>query len=174
MKTIIVGVLCWGFTAVASGAMNVYVSNYQANTVEVIDVTSGVATGSIQVGPGPVDAVANTDGSSIYVLNAIGLSVSVIDGASQSVSAVIPLSNTLISAEDIAIHPRGHTLYITGINQYGQRVIYALNLDGQGVGSTTPVDTEPPCPGPTCREIMPTAPPCPACPMELSRGEFVP
>jgi YVTN family beta-propeller protein len=89
---------------------HVYVANGGANTVSVIDETTGAVTGTITVGSGPsavaMDPVAHT----AYVTNENASTVSVIDEATAAVAATVPVGS---DPDGVAVDPVAHTAYVT-------------------------------------------------------------
>ncbi|MFF0431765.1 IPT/TIG domain-containing protein [Streptomyces sp. NPDC004327] len=77
--------------------------------------TKVIAT--IRVGDSPLYAAITPDGSSVYVVNVNGNSVSVVDTASNTVKATIPVGQM---PWDVAVTPDGSTVYVA--NRYSNSV----------------------------------------------------
>jgi YVTN family beta-propeller protein len=73
----------------------VYVTNYDANTVSVINTSTNTVSATIPVGSYPYGVSVSPDGSKVYIANyggGTGNTVSVISTASNTVTATIPVS----------------------------------------------------------------------------------
>lgn len=71
-----------------------YVANMDADTVSVIDTSSGTITDTISVGDAPCSVSLSTDGSKLYVANSGSSTVSVISLSDNTVAATITLTYT--------------------------------------------------------------------------------
>jgi YVTN family beta-propeller protein len=95
--------------AAAAGCTGtVYVANFGAGTVSVIDTKTGKVTDSITVGKAPYGIVFSPDGTRAYVTNHFGNTVSVINTKTRTVTATIPVG---IDPWSIAITPDGKHVY---------------------------------------------------------------
>ena len=88
-----------------------YVSNFDDDTVSVIDTANKDIIQTIAVGNGPKGVAVSPDGTRVYVANSLGDSVSVIS------TTVTPQSvTTTISVGDgpagVAVHPDGSKVYV--------------------------------------------------------------
>ena len=106
--------------AVSLDGSRVYVANACAGsscsngTVSVIDTATNAVTGSaIPVGNTPLGVAVSPDGSRVYVANANSSTVSVIDTANDTVTAVIPVGNTPFG---VAVNPDSSRAYVTHEN----------------------------------------------------------
>src|SRR5215471_7006028 len=124
--TIPVGLIPFG-VAVSPDGSKVYVTNSSTansapNTVQVIDTATNTVSATITVGLTPVCnppvpctmAVAvSPDGSKVYVTNEFANTVSVIDAATNMVSATIPVPSFLPSHPfGVAVSPDGNMVYV--------------------------------------------------------------
>src|SRR5215472_1639850 len=90
-------------------AQNAYITNFDANTVSVIDTTSNTVAATIPVGNNPYGVAVTPDGSTVYVANHDANTVAVIDTASNTVAATIPVGN---NPYGVAVTPDGSTVYV--------------------------------------------------------------
>jgi YVTN family beta-propeller protein len=90
-----------------------YVSEFAASRIALIDTRSHSVARNITVGEGPVGVTASADGSRVYVLNQLGIngigSVSVIDATS---SAVIQTINVGRGPSALAVSRDGAWVYV--------------------------------------------------------------
>jgi YVTN family beta-propeller protein len=93
-------------------AQNAFISNNHDNTVSIIDVPSGTVIGAVPVGQAPEGITVAPNGTTVYVANTFGPSVSVIDAAQfpQVVTATIPIPGP--TPTSVAISPNGTTGYV--------------------------------------------------------------
>jgi YVTN family beta-propeller protein len=93
-------------------AQNAFITNASDNTVSIIDVPSGTVIGAVPVGPEPQGVAVAPNGTTAYVTNLFGPSVSVIDAARfpQAVTATIPIG---MFPPGVALSPDGTRAYVT-------------------------------------------------------------
>jgi YVTN family beta-propeller protein len=89
-----------------------FIPNTSDNTVSIIDVLSGTAIGAVPVGIEPQGVTVASNGTTAYVTNLFGPSVSVIDAAQfpQAVTATIA---TGAFPPGIALSPNGTKAYVS-------------------------------------------------------------
>ncbi len=102
---------------------NLYVANRYDNNVSVINLASGSTTAVIDVVRDPIAMAVTPDSQRLLVVNHlpagpansldIASQVSVIDLASNTVTANLPLYNGATGAKDICISPDGNYAYLT-------------------------------------------------------------
>jgi YVTN family beta-propeller protein len=134
--------------ALAPNAQTAYVADRSGSAVAVVDLHSRTVTAIIPVGRGLQSILANPDGKYVYVTKRYSKSVTVIDTATNSVSASIGgLGNY---PGPMAVSPDGATLYVanvftpyqlsmintatdqvTGTNSVGQTAALAVNPSGK-------------------------------------------
>ena len=78
------------FAGAQALAQNAYITNFNANTVSVIDTTSNTVAATIPVGSAPWGVAVSPDGSTVYVTNFFDNTVSVIATTTNTVTATIP------------------------------------------------------------------------------------
>lgn len=89
-----------------------YVANNAANTVSVINTSTGTLVKTIAVGTLPYAVAVNQAGTFAYVTNSGSNTVSVISTTTNTVAATIPLTG-LSSPADLALTPNGKTAYVS-------------------------------------------------------------
>ena len=104
-----------------------YVTYVGANRVDVVRIDTKTVVGQFTSGPRPVDVAFHPAGHRGYVLNHLGVSVTVTDGSAQIITT-IDLGPPLMTAFDhfgsIAVHPNGEFVYVAdGQLQGGVAVI---------------------------------------------------
>nr|WP_286036431.1 YncE family protein [Mycobacterium tuberculosis] len=88
----------------------VFVTNFDSNTVSVIDPNTNTVTGSIPVGTGAYGVAVNPGGN-IYVTNQGSNTVSVIDPATNTVTgSPIPVG---LDPTGVAVNPVTGVVYVT-------------------------------------------------------------
>ncbi|WP_079075309.1 YncE family protein, partial [Mycobacterium tuberculosis] len=87
----------------------VFVTNFDSNTVSVIDPNTNTVTGSIPVGTGAYGVAVNPGGN-IYVTNQFSNTVSVIDPATNTVTGSITDGN---GPSGVAVNPVTGVVYVT-------------------------------------------------------------
>jgi YVTN family beta-propeller protein len=86
-----------------SGSNEIYAS--------IEDADCGFFTGNIQVGTRPQGVAVHPDGSRVYVASSGSGTVSVIDTATRSVIATIPVGGSPFGPVGVAVHPDGSRAY---------------------------------------------------------------
>src|SRR5690606_25081592 len=92
-----------------------YVTNFNSNTVSVIDITTRTVTATIPVGVSPEAVAFTTTGDTALVVNVIGDSISVVNTTTHTVTHTI---SGFASSRGIVRHPASNTFYVahTGSN----------------------------------------------------------
>src|SRR5215469_12105855 len=110
--------------ATASCTQPAYVTNYNANTVSVIDTATNKVVATVGVGTKPYAVALAPDGKHAYVLNqSTSSSVSVIDTSSNTVVVTIPVPAAGGGLTSIAVAPDGKHAYITIANPNYNNVV---------------------------------------------------
>ncbi|MDP9849276.1 beta-propeller fold lactonase family protein [Streptosporangium lutulentum] len=145
--TLLTAVALTGLTALpahAAAQTFAYITNYDSDSVSVIDTATNTVTATIAVGGHPAGAAVSLDGTRVYVANAnVGSgSVSVVDTATNAVTATIAVG---VNPRGATISPDGTRLYVTNTGSGSVSVIdtatntvtatIAVNRPG-GVGVT--------------------------------------
>jgi len=104
-----------------------YVSNYNSNTVSVINTATNAVSATINVGSVPAGVSFSPDGSLAYVANYSSATVSVIDTATNTVSATVNVGNGPDSSLGQFLGPN----LITGAYSAGSEA--AMTADGFGL-----------------------------------------
>ena len=110
--------------AVDPDTRTVYVTNYLANTVSVIDEATMTVTRTIPVGFNPDGVAVDPAARTVYVANFLGNSVSVIDEVTSTVTATIPVGS---NPDGVAVDPAAHTAYVP--NFFGNSVSVISRCD---------------------------------------------
>ncbi len=100
------------FMALASApafAQNAYITNYNANSVSVIDTTTNTVSATINVVGEPYGVAVSPDGSRVYITNAGANTVSVINTATNTVIDTIPVGNNPFG---VAVSPDGSKVHV--------------------------------------------------------------
>jgi YVTN family beta-propeller protein len=97
--------------AVNPSTNRIYVTNYQDDTVSVIDGINHSVIATIPVGDGPSGIGVNPATNKVYVANhSSGDPVSVIDGETDTVIAQVPVA---LNAFDVGVNPNANRIYVT-------------------------------------------------------------
>ncbi|MGW0450265.1 YncE family protein, partial [Streptosporangium sandarakinum] len=91
-----------------SGRELIYVTNYAAGTISVIDDAAGKVVRTFRVGDSPGRIAAGPDGRRLYVTDFVSGKLSVIDTATGAVAA-IPVGKAPIG---VAVSPDGRRAYV--------------------------------------------------------------
>ena len=90
-------------------AQTAYITNYNDNTVSVINVATNTVINTIKVSSNPYGVSASPDGSKVYVTNYGDSTVSVINTATNAVSATITVG---VKPAGICVNPDGSKVYV--------------------------------------------------------------
>jgi YVTN family beta-propeller protein len=128
-----------GGIAITPDGKRAYVTNFESESVSVIDTVSGAAVTTIAVGLHPRGVAINPDGTRAYVANEGSNSVSVIDTASNE-TVGLPIT---VGAEPlgIAITPDGTRAYVANWSPGSVSVIDTAS--NETVGLPIPVGSNP-------------------------------
>jgi YVTN family beta-propeller protein len=127
-----------GIAASPDGS-RVYVSNFQNNTLSMIDTATNTVTDTIPVGTGPVGVAVALDGTKVYVVNSGNDSVSVVNTATNTVQTTISVGREPL---EIALTPDGKQAYVTNHNE-NDNSVSVLNLGTNTVLTTVLVGKGP-------------------------------
>jgi len=116
-----------------------YIDFYTSNIVNVVNTQTGtVVANNLPVGINPAGIAISPDGSKVYVANAGASSISVIDIATNTVTATIAGGSKPFS---LVISPDGSLIYASDL---GDNTVTVINTStGQIVGTPIPVGKQP-------------------------------
>ena len=98
----------------------IYVTNFNDNSVSVIDGTTNSVTDTIAVGSGPWSVGVNPTTNKVYVANINDNSVSVIDGTTNSVTDTIAVGS---NPNSVGVNPTTNKIYVSSTNDNSVSVI---------------------------------------------------
>ena len=102
-----------------------YITNFNSNTVSVINTSSNTVTATVPVGKNPLGVAVSSDGTKVYVTNVNYKgrgTVSVIDTATKKVSATIDIGYKY-SPCGIAVTPDGKKVFLANRDINGVSII---------------------------------------------------
>ena len=121
------------------GAPFAFITNYNSNTVSVINTATNVVLGFMPVGLQPVGVAVDPAGRRVYVTNQGSNTVSVIDRAFLGVQGPpIPVG---VSPAGVAVNPAGTRVYVA--NQGGSSVSVIDTATATVIGPPIPVGLRP-------------------------------
>jgi YVTN family beta-propeller protein len=141
-QTITVGSAPWGVAADPNSGM-VYVSNYNSDTLSVIDEATDKVTATIPVGPAPEAVAVNPTTDTVYVANFGGESVSVINASTDAVTDTI--DDVGLNPNSIAVDAATNTVYV---GTYMSSTVDVIN------GATNAITTEIPLPDANIHDVV--------------------
>ena len=124
-----------------ASAQTAFITNTASNTVSIIDIPSGTVIGAVPVGSEPQGVAVAPNGTTAYVTNLSGPSVSVIDAAQFPAAVKTIKTGTFPSA--IVVAPNGTRAYVSNglstpmlsvINTANNHVIGNIALPGAPAG----------------------------------------
>jgi len=148
-KNLIVGITFVALLAlvcIASAQPFAYIANYNGNTISVVDLATNTVTGTItaNVGQGPNGVAVSPDGSTVYVTNSLGNSISVIKAGSPSVVTATIAVGT--APQGIAVSPDGKYVYVANYGNAannGGNTVSVIQTSTNTIIATVPVGTKP-------------------------------
>jgi YVTN family beta-propeller protein len=123
--------------AVNSAGTKVYVVNYGAGTVSVIDTSSNTVSATVTVGANPYGVAVNPAGTKVYVANSGAGTVSVIDTSSNTVSATVTVG---ANPRAVAVNPAGTKVYVAN---NGAETVSVIDTSSNTVSATVTVGANP-------------------------------
>jgi YVTN family beta-propeller protein len=96
--------------ATSQAAPFAYISNYDDNSISVIDTASDIVVANVDVETGPYGLAVNPSGTKVYVANLESDNVSVIDTATNTVVDTVVVGDGPFG---VAVHPAGTKVYVT-------------------------------------------------------------
>ena len=98
----------------------VYVANYLADSISVIDCKTNTITENITVGDSPFDVAVNPNTGRVYVANLDSNTTSVIDGTTNTVIEDIPVGGT---PQSVGVNPNTNMVYVANYDSNTTSVI---------------------------------------------------
>ena len=114
-----------------------YVTNFDDNTISVVDTATNEVLSSIGVGSGPDGVAVTPDGSKAYVANFDANTVSVVDTVVGAVSSTISVGQ---GPSAVAISPDGSRAYVAN---FTDGTVSVINTSSDTVTSTINVELDP-------------------------------
>ena len=114
-------------------AQNAYITNFNSNTVSVIDTATDMVIATVPVGLRPGGVAVTPDGSKVYITNEDSNTVSVIDSATNTISATIPVG---LVPFGVAVTPDGSKVYVAN---GGSGTVSVIDTATDTVSATIPV-----------------------------------
>ena len=146
LATIPVGELP-GSIAVNPGTNRVYVANYVAGTVSVLDGTKHTTVSTVKVEGHPSGIAVNTVTNRIYIGNGLNNLLTIIDGATNTVVATVPVGG---KPTHVAVNPVTNRIYLACHQDQTLRIIDGttntvlvtskLNANPRGLAVNTTTD----------------------------------
>ena len=129
------------YAILASGPY-AYITNYNSNTVSVVDTASSSVLAEIPVGGGPYGVAVHPNGKKAYITNYAGQSVSVIDAVNNVVSSTIslPRPSGVARPYGIDISPDGAHVYVA---TYPDNCLYVIDTSTEHIAATIAVGSAP-------------------------------
>ncbi len=111
-----------------------YITNYNNNSLSVIDIENNTIITTVSVGAGPYGAAVSPDGTKVYVTNFDDNTTSIIDIATNTVTATLNVGEY---PNAVAVTPDGTRAYITDDN------VSVIDTTINAVITTVPVGASP-------------------------------
>jgi len=99
-------------TGAAQAQLEAYVTNFDSNTVSVIDTATNTVTATIPVNRSPQYVAFTPDGAFAYVANTNGRTVSVIDRVTRTVIATVPAGGATTFPLGVRVSNDGAFVYV--------------------------------------------------------------
>ncbi|WP_416968835.1 beta-N-acetylglucosaminidase domain-containing protein [Streptomyces sp. 4F14] len=126
-----------GEVITSSDGRTAYAANQGANTVSVIDVSTGTVTGTVAVGKVPAGLALTPDEKTLWVANYTDGTVQPIDTATLKAGTPVKVGS---GPENLAITPDGRTLYVPNIRS---NTVTPIDLATSKAGKAIPVGPRP-------------------------------
>ena len=129
-----------GATSVLTVTLNpklLYVANFDANTISVLNTSTNAVLATIPTSAGPYYTAVDAGGKRVYVTNFNANTVSAIDTGTNSIIATIPVGVTPVG---IGVNPAGNSAYVAN---YGGTTVSVLNTTTNSVSATITTGTNP-------------------------------
>ena len=125
--------------AVSPSGGTVYVTNYEGNTVSVVNTSTDTVTAVIPVGSYPQGVAVSPDGNTVYAANHGDGTISVINATTNAVTGTISLGANSGPAY-VAFAPSGATAYVTDGKS---NAVSVIATGSETVTATIPVGANP-------------------------------
>lgn len=109
-----------------------YVTNFNANTVSVVNTATNTVAVTVPVGAGPWEVAVSPNGTRAYVTNRADGTVSVINTATDTVVATVPVG---LEPLGVAVSPDGTRAYVTN---FGADTVSVIKTNTNTVVATLP------------------------------------
>lgn len=117
--------------------LSAYVTNFDGDSVSVIDVATQRVTATIPVGSGPIGVAATPDGRLVYVANFLSNSVSVLRATTNTLADTIAIDG---APNRVAVTPDGASVYVTNTSP---GTVSVIDRAARNVTATIPAGIEP-------------------------------
>jgi len=125
--------------AIAFNPVNeqLYVPNFAANNVTVIDTITEAVTTTLAVGTAPIGVGVNSSNGDIYITNSIDNSVSVFDSSNSSITTIAAVGTKPVSA---TYHPLNDEMFIVATDSNN---IYPIDATNHTLGAAIATGNSP-------------------------------
>src|SRR5664280_2207160 len=121
----------------STGEAYAYITNYDSNTISVVNVTTNTVTATVNVGIKPSGIAVNSIGTKVYVTNYGSNTVSVIDTDTNTVTATVDVG---LNPYGIIITSDGTKVYVTN---YHSNTISVIDAATNNIIATVNVGLNP-------------------------------
>ena len=120
----------------------IYVNNFDADTVSIINTSTNEINGSFAVGKNPIRGVVSRDAQRLYIINYGSNSISVLEPPTRQVLASIPVG---VHPESLCLTPDDQYLLVSNSGSNDVSVIRTdlINLGNNALFTVIPVGANP-------------------------------
>src|SRR5438132_284843 len=123
-----------------------YITNFEDDTVSVLDTATETVTATVPVGADPYGVAVGPDGRRVYVANVEDATVSVLDTATNTIVDTVPVG---ASPGGVAVSPAGTRVYVanacgtdSGCNSF-DGLVSVIDTATNAIVATVPVGASP-------------------------------